>query len=125
MPGSFGQQQCTQGIWIGRECVDVRNHALDSTRRTAITKVDGVAEAAASQPAAGYSTAVGARTSTSRTRVQSSPSIRAESCAGVRRIIASSIFGQRNVPSSSRLAMRQEKSVRSVPHGAKSKVELG
>lgn len=84
-----------------------------------------MAEAAASQSAAGYSTAVGARTSTSRTRVQSSPSIRAESCAGVRRIIPSSIFGQRNVPSSSRLAMRQEKSVRSVPHGAKSKVELG
>jgi hypothetical protein len=42
-----------------------------------------------------------------RTRRQSSPSMSAESCAADNRITPFSIFGQRNWPSSSRLANRQ------------------
>jgi hypothetical protein len=54
-----------------------------------------------------YCVTCGVRTSIFRTRVPSSPAIKAESCDGVSRIMPSSIFGQRNVPCSSRCARIQ------------------
>src|SRR5262249_32981983 len=107
VPRALGDEQRTQRCRFGREIVEVERHVFDVSQPQCDAKSSDESNAEVSQRVAGYCVACGTRTSISRTRVQSRPSIKAESCDGVRRIVPSSMRGQRNVPCSSRLANRQ------------------
>ena len=96
--GLGGDQHRLQGVQIvGEVCGAQHGQTIAESTIACLPK------SPAESSCRSYSTAVGARASTARTRRQSSPENRASNCAWPRFITPSLIAGQVNVCSSSRL----------------------